>query len=130
MTISFPEEELEGGLLAQFGEDCFVKLKRKSSAAYAAGALLSYLKTTQKRGLEHINQIILDSESSVMHLDLATRRNLELTETIRDHKKRGSLLSVLDNTTTCMGGRLFRSWLSSPLQMKRQFLKGLMQQRI
>lgn len=112
----FPEDELEGCLLEQFGEDCFVKIKRKSSAAYAAGALLSYLKTTQKRGLEHINQIILDSESSVMHLDLATRRNLELTETIRDHKKRGSLLSVLDNTTTCMGGRLFRSWLSSPLQ--------------
>ena len=114
----FSEEEIEDILKSQFGDNCFEEfnLQKKSATTISAGALVSYLRTTQKRGLEHINRINKLQENSVMHLDIATRRNLELTETIRDHKKKGSLLSVLDNTTTCMGGRLFKNWISCPLQ--------------
>ncbi len=87
-----------------------------SVGVVAGGALVSYMKETQKRGLEQINEIRVLSPNNFLQIDNATRRNLEITETIRDHKKRGSLLSVIDHTSTCMGGRLLRNWLSSPLQ--------------
>ena len=121
----FSESQIEENLKGQFGQSGYSILEKNSCSFWAAGALVDYLKSTQKRCLEHINEIKVDSENSVMHLDVATRRNLELTETIKDHKKKGSLLSVLDNTTTCMGGRLFRSWLSSPLQNEKQISQRL-----
>lgn len=79
------------------------------------GALLSYLKDTQKSGLERINHIELYSESQYMRLDYNTQRNLELTQTMLSKEKRGSLLWVIDKTKTAMGKRLIRSWLEHPL---------------
>lgn len=79
------------------------------------GALLSYLKDTQKSGLERINHIELYSESQYMRLDYNTQRNLELTQTMLTKEKRGSLLWVIDKTKTAMGKRLIRSWLEHPL---------------
>lgn len=81
----------------------------------AANALLEYLNQTQKIKLEHINLIKIYSISKYMSLDVVARRNLELTEKMLDKSKKGTLLWVLDKTTTSMGGRLLRRWIGEPL---------------
>ena len=81
----------------------------------AAGALLQYLYDTQKTGLEHFRHIYPYLTNKFMLLDSSTRRNLELTETLREKQKRGSLLWVLDKTKTAMGARMLRSFLEQPL---------------
>ena len=96
----FPENEL--------GEE-------QKEARLASGALLHYLRETQKFELHHIDHLNLYSEKLYMEMDWTTRRNLELTESLRTGEKRGSLLWVLDRTKTPMGGRLLRSWLERPL---------------
>lgn len=80
-----------------------------------AGALLQYLIETQKNNLSHISEIKKYSSNKYMVLDISSRRNLELTQTIRDKSKKGSLLWVLDKTKTAMGARLIRKWLEQPL---------------
>ena len=84
-------------------------------AAASLGALLSYLRETQRVGLERIQAIHLYSDKQFMRLDLTARRNLELTETIRGRERRGTLLWVLDKTCTSMGKRLLRSYIEQPL---------------
>ena len=79
------------------------------------GALLQYLYETQKTSLEFLNTITTYSASRFMIIDHATRRNLELTETMREKNKKGSLLWVLDKTKTAMGARMLRSFLEQPL---------------
>lgn len=81
----------------------------------ASGALLKYLDMTQKVSLNHIQNFNSYNIDEYMVLDAATRRNLELTETMREKSKRGSLLWVLDKTMTSMGGRLLRKWIEQPL---------------
>lgn len=81
----------------------------------AAGAVLSFLFETQKNSLDNLINIKPYDSSDYMHLDSSTRRNLELTETMREKQKRGSLLWVLDKTKTAMGGRLLRSYIEQPL---------------
>lgn len=93
-------------------------LENMELAVTAAGALLEYLTETQKRELTHINQLRTYSVQQYMVLDMATRRNLELTETLRDKSRRGSLLWVLDHTQTAMGARRLRRWLEQPLIQK------------
>ena len=85
------------------------------SATCAAGALMKYLSETQKNALEHITELRIYQGSETMLLDRNTRRNLELTESIRGRNKKGTLLSLLDKTSTAMGGRLLRSWIEQPL---------------
>ncbi len=85
------------------------------AAACAAGALMRYLNATQKNALEHITGLRIDPGGQTMLLDRNTRRNLELTEGIRSHSRKGSLLWLLDATSTAMGGRLLRSWIEEPL---------------
>lgn len=84
----------------------------------AAGALLQYLYDTQKTGLENFRHIYPYLTKKYMLLDSSTRRNLELTETLREKQKRGSLLWVLDKTKTAMGARTLRSYLEQPLTKK------------
>ncbi|MBN1284340.1 MAG: DNA mismatch repair protein MutS [Anaerolineae bacterium] len=84
-------------------------------AVQAAGALLGYLKETQRGALAQIRRLRAYSTKDFMALDAATRRNLELTETIRGGKARGSLLHVLDRTLTPMGARMLRAWVNQPL---------------
>ena len=86
-----------------------------SAAVCAAGALLDYIAITQKFDLGYINKLDVFYGGRYMELDWTTRRNLELTESLRSGEKRGSLLWVLDKTKTPMGGRLLRSWLERPL---------------
>jgi DNA mismatch repair protein MutS len=81
----------------------------------AAGAILFYLRETQRNSLAQLTSIRAYSTASFMVLDQFTRRNLELTETIRGRTTRGSLLDVLDRTVTAMGARLLRTWINQPL---------------
>ncbi len=81
----------------------------------ATNALFTYLLDTQKNNLDHINKIVLYSVTKYMSLDINARRNLEITEKLRDKTKKGTLLWVLDKTATAMGGRLLRNWLNNPL---------------
>lgn len=90
-------------------------LNEKSLAVSSAGALMSYLKETQKTGLSYINAIKYYNTKKHMVLDCSTVRNLELTKNIRDNSPRGTLLSVLDFTSTVMGSRMLKKWLSEPL---------------
>lgn len=95
--------------LAGFG------LENDRPCVCAAGALLEYLVETQKNNLTHISSIKKYVSNKYMVLDMSSRRNLELTQTIRDKSKKGSLLWVLDKTKTAMGARLLRKWLEQPL---------------
>lgn len=81
----------------------------------AAGALLAYITNLQKVNATHIRDIDFYKIEEYMMLDMASRRNLELTETMRDKRRKGSLLWVLDRTKTSMGGRLLRKWIEQPL---------------
>ena len=85
------------------------------AAVCAAGALLGYIAETQKCDMAHIGRLDVFSGGRFMELDWTTRRNLELTESLRSGEKRGSLLWVLDKTRTPMGGRLLRAWVERPL---------------
>jgi len=84
-------------------------------AVRAAAVVLEYLSQTQKGALGQITRLSTYSTASYMTLDQATRRNLELTRTLRSHERKGSLLWVLDRTRTAMGGRLMRLWIERPL---------------
>ena len=90
-------------------------LTEKKLAIYAINALLKYLEDTQKTSLDHINTIKIYNTTRYMALDINARRNLELTEKMRDKSKKGTLLWVLDKTSTSMGGRLLRRWINDPL---------------
>ena len=81
----------------------------------AVGALLAYIKETQKSEITFAREINVYSKGQYLELDYNTRRNLELTESMRNKEKKGSLLWVLDKTKTAMGARLLRSWLLKPL---------------
>lgn len=91
----------------------------------ATNALITYLLDTQKNNLEHINKLIIYSITKYMALDINARRNLEITEKLRDKSKKGTLLWVLDKTATSMGGRLLRRWLNNPLIDVNQINKRL-----
>lgn len=90
-------------------------LSEKSFAIASINALVEYLKETQMTNLNHINKIIMYNTSKYMSLDINARRNLEITEKMRDKSKKGTLLWVLDKTSTSMGGRHLRRWLNDPL---------------
>ena len=91
----------------------------------ALGACLRYLYDTQKNILSHIRHIERFHREDYMLLDLSTQRNLELWETLRDKKKRGSLLWVLDKTHTAMGSRMLRHFLERPLREKKKMEERL-----
>ncbi len=98
-------------------------LRDYDTGVVAAGALLQYLYETQKTSLPHLTRITPYSAGKFMIVDSSTRRNLELTETLREKQKRGSLLWVLDKTKTAMGARLLRQMLEQPLVDKDEILK-------
>ena len=113
-------------LCSQFGAEDIDALEfgDHPNAVCAAGALLHYISETQRCELGYLRRPELYGDQRYMELDDTTRRNLELTETLRGGEKRGSLLWVLDKTKTPMGGRLLRAWverpLLSPVQIKKR----------
>ena len=90
-------------------------ISSKTLAISSINALIEYIEETQKTTLDHINKIKIYQVSKYMALDINARRNLEITEKMRDKSKKGTLLWVLDKTATSMGGRLLRRWLNDPL---------------
>lgn len=103
----------------------FDKLDKKPFAKEATKLLLTYIRETQKVDMKHISNIEYYSSEKYMALDMIARRNLEITETIRDRSKKGSLLWVLDKTSTSMGGRLLRRWLEKPLMDVKEIERRL-----
>ena len=90
-------------------------IEDKTLAICSINALIEYIEQTQMTTLEHINKITVYNISKYMSLDINARRNLEITEKMRDKSKKGTLLWVLDKTSTSMGGRALRRWLNDPL---------------
>ena len=100
----------------QFGKSLSeLNLDTKPQTVYAVAAALSYIEYAQKSAVDYINKLSVYEVESYMDLDYATRRNLEITETMRDKIKRGSIFGVLDKTKTSMGRRKLRRWLERPL---------------
>lgn len=117
----FDDESCVGKLKSHFQVDTLdgFGLKDYSLGTIAAGSLLQYLYETQKNSLSHMRILVPYDISSYMVLDSSSRRNLELTETIRDKQKKGSLLWVLDKTKTAMGSRMLRAFIEQPLIDKK-----------
>jgi DNA mismatch repair protein MutS len=86
-----------------------------NQAVRAAGAVLAYLQETQKTSLAHLDRLLPYRSSATLEIDQAARRGLELVRTIREGRREGSLLAVLDRTVTAMGSRLLGEWLANPL---------------
>jgi len=115
---AFGTERATSNIIKQFGENAVnvFELKTNKQDIPAVGALVEYLQDTQKRSLKNINKITKVKNNQFMVIDMNTRRNLELVESIRERKKYGSLLWLMDMTKTSMGARRFRSMFDQPLQ--------------
>ncbi len=113
----FFEGDSEEKIKSQFGEKSLEEINpnTRPAAVKAVGAMLNYLEYAQKASVSYINKLNVYNVGQFMELDAATRRNLEITETMRDKSKRGSLLWVLDYTKTSMGARLLKQWVEKPL---------------
>lgn len=96
-----------------------------NEAVIAAGCVLNYLNETQKNNLPHIKKIYNYEFSDYIILDPSTKRNLEITSSISEGGREGTLISILDRTKTAMGGRLLKKWVSRPLKKKEQIEKRL-----
>ncbi len=116
--FAFVFSSAEKSLKEQFGVASLAAygLEGRNSLVSAAGALIEYLKETQKHSLKNIDKLMVEEKGEYMVLDANAIRNLELTATMRDGKRYGSLLWVLDRTCTGMGARNLFSWLLHPLQ--------------
>ena len=106
-------------------QEIIENVEEKTLAIASINALVEYLNQTQMTSLEHINTIRIYNISKYMSLDINTRRNLEITEKLRDKTKKGTLLWVLDKTATSMGGRMLRRWLNDPLKDLSEISKRL-----
>lgn len=112
---AYTEEIAKKLVTEQFGADTVTRLAGTPLAVRALGGLMAYLKVTQFTGLERLLEAKSYLPQEYMRLDVAARRNLELTETMRSREKRGTLFWVLDKTKTSMGRRLLRSSIEQPL---------------
>ena len=99
----------------QFGESLRPEILENKPLYMAVGAVLSYLADTEKSDLTYIKELNVYSDGQYLEMDINTRRNLELCESMRTKEKRGSLLWVLDKTKTAAGARMLRSWVEHPL---------------
>jgi len=109
------EREKAGKTVAEKFGEVQEELFQKGYAVCSLGALLMFLSETQKTELKNLREVQVIESQEFMELDLYSIRNLELLETMRDRKTKGSLLAVLNKTKTSMGGRLLRKWITMPL---------------
>lgn len=106
-------------------EPLFFGLKDQLLSIQSAGGILEYLYQTQKTTLKNINSLQIIEPLEFMTIDMNTRRNLELVKSLRDGSKMGTLIWVLDQTLTAMGGRLLKSWIVQPLLQKEKIEERL-----
>lgn len=124
---AFSSDRCVKNLRAQFGDN-YAKvfdMQNFKAGNLASGALIEYLNETQKRVLKNINKIKIVRNQDYLMLDSNTRRNLELTESIRERKRYGSLIWLMDKTKTSMGGRRFRQMFDEPLRDVKKINKRL-----
>lgn len=109
-------------LASQFGEhyDSKFGINQQTELTLSLGMLTTYLNDTQKKAFSHVNTIQLLKQQKYMNIDLNSRRNLEISETMNGRKKKGSLLWVLDKTETSMGARMLRQWVDEPLYDEKE----------
>ncbi len=112
LIMQFKTVNLKG-----FGIDNF------TTGIISSGVVLNYLQETQKENLSHLNKVSAYNPSEYMTLDYSTKRNLEITFSMNDGGREGSLISILDKTETAMGGRLLKKWISAPLRKLDLILK-------
>ena len=128
LNTNFDEAYLDENILKQyFSDEYLIKVKFDENGLINRSlcVLLNYIYNTQKQVTSNINNINVYNSSNYMVLDMFTRSNLELTETIRTKKKKGSLLHVLDKTSTAMGGRMLRKYVEEPLVDKKRIQNRL-----
>ncbi|GAA6382514.1 DNA mismatch repair protein MutS [Intestinibacter bartlettii] len=128
LNTNFDEAYLDENILKQYFSDEYlskVKFDENGLINRSLCVLLNYIYNTQKQVTSNINNINVYNSSNYMVLDMFTRSNLELTETIRTKKKKGSLLHVLDKTSTAMGGRMLRKYVEEPLVDKNKIQNRL-----
>ncbi len=121
----FDDEICEQEISGHFNQSSVDLGIKTSMAKLASGALLKYLFDTQKNSLLHITRVETYSVGRFMIIDASTRRNLELTETMREKLKKGSLFGVLDKTKTAMGARLLKNYIEQPLIKKSEINERL-----
>ena len=112
---SFEYDDALKRVAEKFGEGVDEALLAKNYAVSSLGALILFLEETQKTELLNLRRVELNDSDEFMGMDVYSIRNLELLETLRDKKKKGSLLAVMDRTRTSMGSRLLRKWIIMPL---------------
>ncbi|MGL6107243.1 DNA mismatch repair protein MutS [Romboutsia sp.] len=125
---NFNESYLENSILKQYFSTDYLentKFDEKNLIKNSLSILLNYIYNTQKQVTSNINNINVYNSTEYMVLDMFTRVNLELTGTIRGNKKKGSLLHVLDKTSTAMGGRMMRKYVEEPLVNKTKIEERL-----
>ncbi|MBR2024449.1 MAG: DNA mismatch repair protein MutS [Clostridia bacterium] len=115
MSEYFNKAECSDRVLCQFGDEFLNKYGHDDHLICAIGAILEYILKTQKTDISYINNISIYGEGQYLEMDLNTRRNLELCESMRTKEKRGSLYWVLDKTKTSMGARMLRHFVEHPL---------------
>lgn len=121
--VSYYQNEETNSHFLKMTEELANKEKLLELELQASNLLLNYIEETQKSSINQINQIKKYEIEKFMQLDTSTRKNLEILEANREKTKKGSLLWVLDETVTAMGGRTLRRWLESPLLCKDEIIK-------
>ena len=111
----FARDTAEALAREQFGESLRAEFFEEDEMVRAVGAMVSYIKENERRDISYIRNLTVYSDGQFLEMDVNTRRNLELTESMRTKKKTGSLLWVLDKTRTSAGARMLRNWVEHPL---------------
>ena len=119
----FEYEPAKERCIRQFGDNLREETLQDHELIASVGALLSYLSEMQKTDISYIRELRVYSDGQYLEMDMNTRRNLELTETMRAKEKKGSLLWVLDHTETAAGARLLRKWVEHPLIDVRKIME-------
>ena len=122
-NYKFDYESAKELVKGQFGERADENLLEDRALTSALGALLSYIVETQKTDISYINDLNVYNDGQHLEMDINTRRNLELIETMRSKEKKGTLLWVLDKTKTAPGARLLRNWVEHPLVSSSKIAK-------
>ncbi len=114
---AYSVKNAENTLLEQFSVSTLkpFEIENDEESICACGGLIAYLKETQKHALVNVNNVIKERKEQCMTLDYNSLKNLELVKSMRDGKRYGSLLWLLDKTDTAMGSRLLSQWITTPL---------------